>query len=34
MINSIANKDRENRRGIFAAELQGDGDSNVHMLTN
>lgn len=34
MINSIANKDRENRWGIFAAELQGDGDSNVHMLTN
>jgi len=34
MMNSIANKDREIRQGIFAAELQGDGDSNVHMLTS
>lgn len=33
-MNRITNKDCENRRGIFAAELQGDGDSNVHMLTN
>lgn len=33
MMNNIANK-HENRRGVFAAEFQGDGDSNVHVLTN